>query len=376
MVNVDTLDSINLRTNQFRQFLDEEQLVSLVCITTCSLNHLVVTGSLLGEHFEVTLSLSFHLSEDSVSFTLCLHTSLFSLSFSLDDTTFLLDFLSHEDVSSLGRTFTFSTSILGLLLSCISFLQGACTCYLLSSTCLTLSLSLSLTTNGIRVGNLNLGFVLTLHSKGVSLAGTDTSFTLSVSLTDFTHLVLLSYTNLSFVDSLCSSLTTESLDITALVLDIRHVHVDQSQTYLLQFHFHVSADSLKELITVVVQLLDTHRCDHQTQLTEEDITSQFLNLSGSLTQQTFSSSSHVLRVSRYTHRESARNVHTDVLPRQRIRQVRIDADRRQAQVSIVLNDRPHERTSTMNTLSRTTITRCSIHYKDFVRRTTSVSVDD
>ena len=118
-------------------------------------------------------------------------------------------------------------------------MQSLSLLHLLGSCSQTIGLSLLLTTEGVRVGNLNLSVVLTLYSDSISLGGLDTGITHSLGLTNLTILVLLSHTNLGLVDSLGCSLLTESLDIARLILDVSYVHVDETQTYLLQLHLNV-----------------------------------------------------------------------------------------------------------------------------------------
>ena len=110
----------------------------------------------------------------------------------------------------------------------------------------------------------------------------------------------------------CSFLT-ECLDVTALIIDVGHVHVDETETNLLQFHLDVAGDGLEELVTVGVQFLNTHGGNHQTQLTEEDVSCQFLNMTCRETQQTLSCCCHALGVGGDTDRKAARYIHTDVL---------------------------------------------------------------
>ena len=163
---------------------------------------------------------------------------------------------------------------------------------------------------------------------------------------------MLSHTHLSLVDSLSGSLTTKSLDISRLVLDIGNIDVDESQTNLLQFHLYIGRDTLKELIAVGIQLLDAHCSNNKTKLTKEDITSQFLNLTSIKTKQTLSSGSHAIRLGRNTNGKSARHIHTDILLRKCIGEVGIYRNRCKTKILIVFYDRPHEGTTTMHTLCR------------------------
>ena len=376
LVDVDALDGLDLCLDEVWQLLQEKQRVSLRGVASCSLYHLVVTLGLFREDLEETFRLCLHLGEDGIGLTFCIDSLLLSLSFSRDNQTLFLNLLSHDDVGLLTCTLSVCSGILSFLLCRISLFESLSACNLLSSHSFALSLSLPFTTNCIRIGNRNLGFVLTLHSLGIGFSSTDSGLSNSLSLTYFTIPFLLSNTNFSFVDCLCSSLLTESLDVAAFILDIGHVHIDQAQTDLLQFYLDVSRDSLKELVAIGVQLLDTHRGNNQTKLAEKDVSSQFLNLLRRLSKQAFCSSQHAFGLRTDTNCKAARHIHANVLLRKGIRQVCIDADRRKREVSVVLDDGPYESATTMHTLGTLAVATITIDNQYLITWAATIAVDD
>ena len=83
LVDADALDGFDLRLHQVGKFLQEEQCVSLRCIASGSLNHLVVALGLLGQNLKQTLGLGLHLGEDGVGLSLGYPAGFFCLGFGL-----------------------------------------------------------------------------------------------------------------------------------------------------------------------------------------------------------------------------------------------------------------------------------------------------
>ena len=214
--------------------------------------------SLLGEDFEETLTFGFHLGEDSISLTLCIHTFLFCFCLSLDDLSLLLDLLWHDDIGTLCRALSFGTSQLSCTLSCISLFKCLCLGYLFCSHCLTLSLSLFLTTFGIGIGDFYLCLILTSHGCGIGSTGADTGLLLEVGLACLASHLFLSHTDLCFVDGLGSCFLSEGFDIARFVLDIGDIDIDELQADLLEFDLDILLDVLLEGIAVLIELLDRH----------------------------------------------------------------------------------------------------------------------
>ena len=301
--------------------------------------------------------------------------AVFGLGLGSQYQTLFLNLLRHDDIGRLGGTLTVSTGKLCLLLRPVGFLQGLGLGHLLGSNGLTLGLGLLLATVGITVGNGNLGFILALHGLGIGLGRTDAGFADSLCLANLTHLLLFGHTHLGLIDGLGGSFLTECLDIAALVLDVRHIYVDESQTNLFEFHLYIGADGLQELVAVRVEFLNAHGGDYQTQLSEENVASQFLNLLSRLAKQTFCGSQHTLGVCADTHRKATRHVHTDVLPAEGIGEIGINADGSKSQIGIVLYDGPHEGTTTMHTLGTLVGTLATIDDQNLVGRTTTVTIN-
>ena len=122
--------------------------------------------------------------------------------------------------------------------------------------------------------------------------------------------------------------------------------------------------------------IDAHGGDNETELTEENITSEFLNLTWSQTEQTFCSSIHGFGLGGDTDGESAWHIHTDVLPTQGIGEVGIDADRGEGEIGVVLNDWPHEGSSAVDASSTGFVTGRSVDNENLVGRTTTVAIND
>ena len=358
------------------QLLQQEQRVGLCSVASGSLYHLVVTLGLLGEDLEQALCLGLHLGVDGIGLTFGIDALLFSLGLSSDDETLLLNLLSHDDVCLLAGTLAVGTGILGLLLGSVSLLQSLCIGHLLGSHSLSLGFGLSLTAHGIGVGNGYLGFVLTLHGFCIRLGSTDTRLADSFSLTDFTVPLLFGNANLGFVDGLGSSFLAESLDVAALVLDVGHVDVDEPQADLLQLDLDVGRDGLKELVAVGIQFFDAHGSDDETKLTEEDVAGKLLNLLRRLSQQALCCCQHTLGLGADADSEAARHIDADVLAGQSIRQVCINADGRQREISIVLDDRPYESTTAMHTLGTLAVAAIAIDNQYLVTRAATIAVDD
>lgn len=106
-----------------------------------------------------------------------------------------------------------------------------------------------------------------------------------VGLADGALALLLGDAFLRVVDGLGRRFLTERDDVARFVVDVRHVDVDQAQTDFFQLGLDVPADLLEELIAVGVDLLDVHRCDDDTKLTEDDVLGKLLNLAQLQSQQ-------------------------------------------------------------------------------------------
>ena len=88
----------------------------------------------------------------------------------------------------------------------------------------------------------------------------------------------------------------------------------------------VLADGGEELVAVGVDLLDVHGRDDQTELSEEDIGGDILDIVDRQTEQTLGGVGHAVRLGGDTDGEAARHVHADVLLRKGVGQVALDRD--------------------------------------------------
>ena len=208
-----------------------------------------------------------------------------------------------------------------------------------------------------------------------SFCGTDARFPHGFGFADLAQLLLFGHAHLGFVDGLGCSFLSQCFDVSALVLDVGHVHVDEAQANLFQFHLDIGADGLEELVAVRVQFFNAHRGDDQTQLTEEDVARQFLYLLSRLAEQSFGSSQHAVGLGADTHGEAARHVHAYVLSREGVGQVGINADGCQTHVGIVFNDGPYEGTSAMYALCARLGPLVAVDDQNFVARAAAVAID-
>src|SRR5574344_1678501 len=250
MVDVDALDGFHLCLDEFWQLLKQKEHVGFVGIATSGLHHLVVALCLTRKNLEETACLCFHLGIGRIGFTLGIDTNLFSLGFCLDNFTFLLNFLADEHVGTLCGAFTVCTCFLGFLFCRICFFACLGCCHFLGCYCLALCFCLTFATVCIRIGNLHLCFVFTLHGLCIGFSGTDTGLSVGIGLTDFTEFLLFCHAYLGFVDGLGCRFLSECLNVAALIVDVGYVHVDESQTNFLQFHLDVAGDGFQELVTV------------------------------------------------------------------------------------------------------------------------------
>ncbi len=73
------------------------------------------------------------------------------------------------------------------------------------------------------------------------------------------------------LDRLRSRLLADRLDVARLVRDVLDVDVDQDETDLPEFGLERRLDLFQEDVAVLVDLLDAHRRDHLTELTEDHV---------------------------------------------------------------------------------------------------------
>lgn len=281
------------------------------------------------------------------------------LGLSLDDELLLVDLGRNDDVGLLGSPLPLGTGKLGVTLALVGLLEGLRCLNLLGCDRYTRGLGLLLAALGVRVCDVDLGSVLSLHGEGVCRGSLDTGISLGLSdsdvlvpvglgLTDLTVAVLLGHALLGVVDGLGGGFLTESLDVAGLVTDVGHVHVDELEADLSELSLHVLADGDEEFVTVRVDLLDVHRGDHQTKLSEKDVGRDVLDVVDGESEKPLGCVSHTVRLGGDTNREPARHIHTDVLLGKRVGKVALDRDRLEVKERIVLEHRPDERRTTVD----------------------------
>lgn len=168
--------------------------------------------------------LSVHLCEYRVSLSLGQPADLLGLGLSLDDELLLVDLGRNDDVGLLGSPLPLGTGKLGVTLALVGLLEGLRCLNLLGCDRYTRGLGLLLAALGVRVCDVDLGSVLSLHGEGVCRGSLDTGISLGLSdsdvlvpvglgLTDLTVAVLLGHALLGVVDGLGGGFLTESLDV-------------------------------------------------------------------------------------------------------------------------------------------------------------------
>ena len=159
---------------------------------------------------------------------------------------------------------------------------------------------------------------------------------------DLAQLLLLGHVDLGLLHRLRRRLAADGLDVARLVGDVGDVDVDQHQADLLQLRLQRLLNVLQELVAVAVDVLDPHRGDDLAQLAEDDVAGLLLDLLGAQAEQADGGVLHRLRVGADGDGEDAGHVDADVLDRQRALERDLDLDRLQAEVGVVLDQRPDE----------------------------------
>src|SRR6202030_172481 len=145
-----------------------------------------------------------------------------------------------------------------------------------------------------------------------------------------------------FVDRLRGRFLTEGIDVTRHVGNVLDVYVDQAQPDFLQLDFDSARDVGDELVAIGVDLLDVHRRDDDTHLSEDDVLREFLYLRGLKTEHALGRILHHARLRRDAYCEGRRRIDADVLFRKRALEIDLDRHRREIEELIVLDDGPDE----------------------------------
>ena len=214
------------------------------------------------------------------------------------------------------------------------------------------SLGLRLATSRIRLRHGGFGFVFTGDGGGVRLRHLNTLILDRLRFTDRTVAILFGNRLFRIVDRLGGRLFTQRFDIPRLVGDIGHIHVDQPQTDLFQFGFHIVVHRFHKLVAVGIDLFNIHGRNDQTQLTEDDVLRQLLHLNHFQPQQPLGGVLHSTRLGGDPHRKPRGHIHADVLVRQRVGQIHVDGNGGQIQIIKRLDHRPDERRATVDTPCR------------------------
>jgi hypothetical protein len=163
-------------------------------------------------------------------------------------------------------------------------------------------------------------------------------------------------------------LAADGVDVARLVGDVGDVHVDQHEADLAELRLQRGLDALEEPVAVPVDLLDLHRGDDLTQLTEDDVLAPASMSPGLEAQQADGRILHDARLGADGDGEDGRHVDADVLDGQGAAQRDLDLQRLEVEVGVVLDQRDHEGAATVETLAGGLAADLSVHDQDRVGR--------
>ncbi len=235
-----------------------------------------------------------------------------------------------DDVGLLTGLITHGTHGFSISLSRIGLFQRFGLGHLFSSHRQPFRFGLFLPPVGIGIRHGDFGSILTFYGSGIGPGYFHPLFLHRLGLPDGTITVLLRHTDLGIVDRLGSSFLSQGLDIPRLVVDIRHIDVDQLQTDLLQLSLHIRGYRRQKLVAVAVDLLNIHGGHHQPQLSENDVLGQIADVGDRQPQQPLGCIGHDPFLRRNTHRKPRGHIHPDVLLTQGTGQV--DLNRKGCQI--------------------------------------------
>ncbi len=158
----------------------------------------------------------------------------------------------------------------------------------------------------------------------------------------FTHLFVVGHVAARLLNGFRGGLLTDRVDVTRLVRDIGDIHVDQLQTQLGQLGLQRALNVFQERVAVAIDLIDPHRSDHLSQLTEDHFFRLLADFTNRQAEQADGRLLHQGRFRADGHREHTRYVHANILNRQRASQRNLDLHRFQAQIGVILQEWNHE----------------------------------
>ncbi len=201
----------------------------------------------------------------------------------------------------------------------------------------------------LRLGDVGFRAVFTLDRLRFGFRHADTLLHFGVRFADRTFFVLFRDGDLRIVDGFCRRLFSERGYVTRFVGNIGHVYVDQTQTDLFEFAFHVAGNRFEEFIAVGVDLFDVHGGDDETELTEDNVARQIGYLRERKHSEPLRGILHDRRIGGDPDGEDAGYVDTDILFGKRAFEIDRDRKRRQIHKRVLLEERPHERRAAVDT---------------------------
>jgi len=124
----------------------------------------------------------------------------------------------------------------------------------------------------------------------------------------------------------------------------------------------------QERVAVLVDVLDAHRRDHLTELSEDDFLRLLLDIDPLQPEQSDRRVVHHFRRRPDRDGEDARHIDADVLGRQRAAQRNLNLNRFETEVIEVLNQRPDERAAAVIALHGVPFSRHAVDHEDAIAR--------
>src|SRR5690606_23473449 len=194
--------------------------------------------------------------------------------------------------------------------------------------------------------------------------------------TDLAQLLLLGDVAARLLHRPRAGLPADRLDVAALVVDVRDVHVDQLETDLPELRLERVLDVLAEVLAVAVDLLDPHRRDDLAHLPEDDVRRDAPDLLGREAEQPRRGVHLVLGRVADRDRDLARHPDPDVLERERVGQLARDREREEREEVGLLQDRPDEGAAAADDARGLVLPDSPRDDEDLVRRAAAVPRDE
>jgi hypothetical protein len=189
---------------------------------------------------------------------------------------------------------------------------------------------------------------------------------------DGAELVLVGDVDLGFVERLGGGLLADGADVVGFVGDVGDVDVDEVEADLVEFGLDVLADLDEEALAVLVDLLDGEGGDGEAELAEDDFLGHVFDGGRLEAEQALGGVDHDRGLGADADGEGAGDVDTDVLEGEGVLQRDADGHRREAEVGVVLDQRPDERRAAVDALRGAVALDLAVDDEDAVGRAAPV----